>query len=141
MDGIIASDLWRQRLAAIMMGAFAGVALLLAAAGIYGVISHSMRQRTQEIGIRMALGAKPADLIGLALKEGMKPVLVGIGLGFVSAIALTRFLETLLYGVKARDASTFVLISAVLIAACVSAILIPAAKATRIDPLAALRQD
>ncbi len=82
MDGVISAVLWRQRLAAIMMGAFAAVALVLAASGIYGVIAHSMRQRTQEIGIRMALGAKPADLIAMALREGMRPVVTGLAIGF-----------------------------------------------------------
>ncbi|HEY3742601.1 MAG TPA: ABC transporter permease [Bryobacteraceae bacterium] len=141
MDRIIADELWRQRLAAILMGAFALVALLLAAAGIYGVISHSMRQRAQEIGIRMALGARTGDVIGLALWEGMKPVLSGMTLGLLGALMLTRFLATLLYGVEAHDTTAFAGAVVLLITVCAAANLIPAVRATRVDPVIALRQD
>jgi putative ABC transport system permease protein len=141
MERVISDQLWRQRLASILMAAFAGVAVLLAAVGIYGVISHSMRHRTQEIGIRMALGAESSDLIGLALREGMKPVLIGAVAGLIFALALTRFMQTLLYGVTAADPLTFAGIIAVLMAVCIAANLIPALKVTRVDPLEALRQE
>ena len=141
MERIISDELWRQRLVATLMGAFASVALLLAAAGIYGVISHSMRQRAQEIGIRMALGAKSGDLVQLALWEGMKPVWVGLALGTASALSLTRFLTTLLYGVGARDASTFVIIAGVLTGVAIAANLVPALRATQVDPVIALRHE
>jgi putative ABC transport system permease protein len=141
MERVISDELWRQRLAAILMGAFAGIAVLLAAVGIYGVISHSMRHRTQEIGIRMALGAKSSDLIGLALGEGMKPVLIGAVAGLIFALSLTRFMQTLLYGVTAADPLTFAGIVAVLMAVCIVANLIPALRVTRIDPVVALRQE
>jgi putative ABC transport system permease protein len=141
MDHVISDELWRQRLAAILMGAFAVVALVLAAAGIYGVISHSMKNRAQEIGVRMALGARSGDLVRMALWEGMKPVFFGVTAGLLGALSLTRFLETLLYGVEARDTATFAAIVALLVAVCVAANLIPAVGATRVDPVIALRQD
>ncbi|MGI9072937.1 MAG: ABC transporter permease [Bryobacteraceae bacterium] len=140
MERVISDELWRQRLAAILMEAFAGVAVLLAAVGIYGVISHSMRHRTHEIGIRMALGAQSSDLIGLTLREGMKPVLLGAVAGLMFALALTRFMQTLLYGVTA-DPLTFAGIIAVLMTVCIGANLIPALKVTRVDPVVALRQE
>jgi predicted permease len=141
MERVISDQLWRQRLASILMAAFAGVAVLLAAVGIYGVISHSMRHRTQEIGIRMALGAESSDLISLALREGMKPVLIGAVAGLIFALALTRFMQTLLYGVSAADPLTFAGIIAVLMTVCIAANLIPALKLTRVDPVEALRQE
>jgi predicted permease len=141
MERIVADELWRQRLAAILIGTFAGVALLLAAAGIYSVISYSMRQRTQEIGIRMALGADGRDLVRLVLWKGMKPVLLGVVAGLISALSLTRFLKTLLYGVTATDTATLAGVLIVLIAVCVFANLIPALRATRVDPLIALRHE
>jgi predicted permease len=141
MERVISDELWRQRLAAVLMGAFAGVAVLLAAVGIYGVISHSMRQRTQEIGIRMALGAEPSDLVALALREGMKPVFVGTVVGLCLALSLTRFMQTLLYGVTAADPLTFALILSALLTVCVLANLIPARRAARTDPLTALRNE
>jgi predicted permease len=139
MDRVIANELWRQRLATALMGAFAGVAVLLATVGIYGVISYSMRQRTQEIGIRMALGAESSDLVGLALREGMKPVLVGALTGLAAALSLTRFMQTLLYGVTAADPVSFAATVITLITVCVLANLIPALRAARVDPLVTLR--
>ncbi len=141
MDRIVADQLWRQRLATTLIGAFAAVALLLAAAGIYGVISHSMRQRTQEIGIRLALGADRGDLVRLALWEGMQPVLLGVAAGIVSALALTRFMRTLLYGVTDTDPATFIGVLVVLIGVCALANVMPALRAMRLDPLIALRQE
>jgi predicted permease len=141
MERVIADELWRQRLAAALMGAFAGLSVLLAMAGIYGVISHSMQGRTQEIGIRTALGAKPRDLVGMALSEGMKPAISGAAAGLLLALWLTRFLETLLFGVTAQDPLTFGAIVAGLLAICAAANLIPALRAARQDPLTALRQD
>jgi predicted permease len=141
MDRVVANELWRQRLATAVIGAFAGVAVLLAAVGIYGVISYSMRYRIREIAIRMALGAESSDLVGLALREGMKPVFVGTFAGLICALALTRYMMTLLYGVTAADPLTFACIVAALLAVCLSANLIPALRTTRVDPLVALRQD
>jgi predicted permease len=141
MERVISDELWRQRLAAILIGAFAGVAVLLAAVGIYGVISHSMRHRTQEIGVRMALGAESSDLVALVLREGMRPVLLGAVAGLVFALSLTRFLQTLLYGVTAADPLTFGGMVTGLIVVCALANLLPALRAARVDPLVALRHD
>jgi putative ABC transport system permease protein len=141
MERVIANELWRQRLATELIGAFAGVAVLLALIGIYGVVSYSMRQRTQEIGIRMALGAGSSDLIGLTLREGLRPVLIGALAGLGLAFSLTRFMQTLLYGVTAADPITFAVTVIALIAICVLANLLPALRATRVDPLLALRHD
>ena len=141
MERVIAKELWRQRLATALISAFAGIAVLLATAGIYGVISYSMRQRTQEIGIRMALGAESVDLIRLVLWEGMRPAAIGVLVGLALALSLTRFMQTLLYGVTAVDPVTFVATVAALVMVCVLANLLPALRTTRIDPLTALRQE
>ena len=141
MNHIIADKLWQQRLATSVMGGFATIALLLAAVGIYGVVSHSMRQRVSEIGVRMALGAKGIDVIRLALREGMRPVVFGVVGGALLALALSRFMSTLLYGVGAADPLTFLSIAVFLMLVCFSANLIPAVRATRIDPLSALRHE
>jgi len=141
MERVIANELWRQRLATTLIGSFAGIAVLLAAVGIYGVIAYSMRHRIREIGIRMALGANSADLVRLALHEGMKPILIGAFIGLIVALSLTRFMQTLLYGVEAADPITYVCILGLLLTVCVSANLIPALRTTRVDPLVALRHD
>lgn len=141
MEQVIADDLWRQRLATVLMAAFAGLAVLLAFAGIYGVISHSMRNRTQEIGIRMALGAGSVELLVMALRQGMKPVLIGALAGFAIALLLTQFLNSLLFGVSPADPTTFAGVSFALLSVCVIANLIPAARAVRMDALIALRHD
>jgi putative ABC transport system permease protein len=141
MEKVVADELWKQRLAAVLIGVFALVALVLAAAGIYGVISHSMKQRIQEIGIRMALGADRNALVRLVLWSGMRPVMWGIVTGFLCALLLTRFLQTLLFGVTATDPTTLAAVLAVLIGVCAVANLIPALKATRVDPLVALRHE
>ena len=141
MERIVADQLWRQRLAALLIGAFALVALLLAAAGIYGVISHAMRERTQEIGVRMALGANGGDLVRMVLWKGMQPVLLGMAAGLISALALTRFMQTLLYGVTGTDPGTISGVVIILLGVCVLANLLPALRATRVDPLIALRHE
>lgn len=141
MEQIVSDQIWRQRLAAILISAFAGVALLLAAAGIYAVISHSMRQRTQEIGIRMALGANARDVIRMVLWKGLQPVFLGAVVGLISALSLTRFMQTLLYGVSGTDPLTLMGVGLILIGVCVIANLVPALRAMRIDPLVALRHE
>jgi len=141
MEQVIADELWRQRLASILMESFASIAVLLAGVGIYGVISHSVRRRTQEIGIRMALGAGSRNLIGLVLREGMRPVALGALAGLSAALWLARFMQTLLYGVSPADPLTFVSIASTLLIVCLTANVVPAIRATRIDPLTALRHD
>jgi putative ABC transport system permease protein len=125
----------------VMLGIFAGVALVLAAVGIYGVMAFAVTQRTQEIGIRMALGARMADVLGLVVKHGMKLALIGIVLGLAGSWALTRFIEKLLVGVQPTDLLTFSLVSVGLLLAAFIACYLPARRATKVDPLVALRYE
>ena len=141
MEHIIADKLWRSRLSTLLLGMFAGIALILAAVGIYGVISYSVRRRTQELGIRMALGAKPGDVVRLALMEGMGPVLAGAAIGLAVALVATRFMKSLLYGVAATDPGTMVFVTLLLIGVAAMANYIPARRAALVDPLTALRHE
>jgi putative ABC transport system permease protein len=141
MDQVIAGKLWRSRLSTVLLGIFAGIALALAAIGIYGVISYSVRQRTQEIGIRMALGAQSGSVLRLALVESLKPVLAGMAAGLALAVALSRLMSTLLYGVSATDPYTFAAMTAVLLVSAILAAYVPARRAAKVDPLVALRYE
>jgi len=123
------------------MGACGVMALLLASLGIYGIISYSVTQRTHEIGVRMALGARAANVLSLIMRNGLVLVLAGIVIGVAGAFALTRFLTTLLFGVTPTDTVTFVLVSLVFFVIAMVASLIPALRATRVDPLVALRYE
>jgi ABC-type antimicrobial peptide transport system permease subunit len=113
----------------------------LAVVGLYAVVSYSVADRIHEMGLRLALGARPASLLGLVLGEGLRLVGLGIAIGVLAALMLTRFLETLLFGVRARDMTTFVLASAVLLAAGLLGCLAPARRAMRVDPAIALRTE
>jgi putative ABC transport system permease protein len=125
----------------LLLGIFAGVALVLAAVGLYGVMSYTVAQRTREIGLRMALGAQRGDVLRLVVGQGLRLVLVGVVVGLVASLILTRVMTSLLYGVSATDPATLVTISLVLIAVAVFASYIPARRATRVDPLIALRYE
>jgi putative ABC transport system permease protein len=125
----------------ILLAVFAGLALLLASIGIYGVISYSTSRRTREIGIRMALGAARQDVLRLVIAEGLVLTLVGLGIGLAGALALTRFLKSLLFGVPANDPATFAAVSVVLLCVGIAACLIPAMRAMRVDPMVALRYE
>ncbi|HKR12942.1 MAG TPA: ABC transporter permease [Pyrinomonadaceae bacterium] len=125
----------------LLFSGFALLALVLACVGIYGIVSYAVSQRTREIGIRMALGARAVDVLRLILKNGMMLVLAGIVIGVAGALALTRFLTTLLFGVTPTDTLTFVVVSLVLIGVALIACLIPARRATKVDPLEALRYE
>jgi len=139
MEDVIARSMAERRFALQILGFFAGVALLLAAIGIYGVMAYTFSQRRHEIGIRMALGAQPRDIFRMALSEGMTLVAVGLGSGFVGALILTRFLRSMLYAVSPSDPLTFVVLPALLAAVALLACFVPARRATQVDPLVALR--
>jgi putative ABC transport system permease protein len=141
MDQILAESIARQRFSMLVLAIFAAVALVLAGVGIYGVMSYSVAQRTHEIGIRMALGAQTGAVLKLAVGYGMKLVIVGIAIGLIAAFALTRVMSTLLFGVTATDPTTFTLISLLLIAVAVLASYVPARRATRVNPIIALRYE
>ena len=141
MNEVIADSLSRQRFSMILLNAFAAVALLLASIGLYGVISYLVGQRTHELGIRLALGAQRKDVLRLVLGHGMKMVFAGIGLGLIAAAGLTRLLAEMLYGVGATDPLTFTIIALLLTVVALLACYIPARRATRVDPLVALRHE
>jgi ABC-type antimicrobial peptide transport system permease subunit len=141
MDQLTSDSLAQQRFNMLLLASFAGLALLLAAIGIYSVLAYSVRRRVREIGIRMALGAQIGDVLRLIVVEGMKPTLIGLGIGLAGALALGHVLSSLLYGVNARDAATFASVSIVLTGVGLLASVIPAYRASRIEPVKTLRDE
>jgi len=141
MDEIISLSLATQRFAMVLLASFASLALLLASVGIYGVISYLVAQRTHEIGVRMALGARRWDVLRLILGRGGKLALIGAGVGLVTAFALTRLMAGMIYGIKASDPLTFVVVPVLLVLVALAACYIPARRATRVDPMVALRYE
>jgi putative ABC transport system permease protein len=130
-----------KRIMTMMMGVFAVIALLLAGIGLYAVMAYSVSQRTHEIGVRLALGAPRRNILRLILGQGLKLTLVGMMFGMAGALALTKIIAQLLYGVTAVDPPTFILVSLTLAGAALLACWLPARRATRVDPLIALRSD
>jgi putative ABC transport system permease protein len=137
----MAKYLEQRRFALELLGVFAGVAMLLASIGIYGVMAYTFSQRTNEIGIRIAMGAQRADILKIAVGDGAMIVIFGLAAGLVGSLALTRFLQTMLFDVKTTDPITFAGISALLAAVALTACFVPARRATRVDPLVALRHE
>jgi len=141
MDEVAAGSFAARRFNMLLLVIFAGLALVLASVGIYGVMSYAVTQRTQEIGIRMALGARAIDVLALIIRNGMSLILIGVVIGLAGSLALTRLLATMLFGVTPTDTLTFVTVSAVLIFVALLACYIPARRATKVDPLVALRYE
>jgi len=141
MNDVLSTSVSQQRLSMLLLSAFAGVALLLAMIGIYGVTAYYVTQRTQEIGIRIALGAQMRDVMKLVLASGMALALIGVAVGLAGALALTRLMTSLLFGVRPTDTATFLLVSVCLLATALLACYLPARRATKVDPLKALRYE
>jgi putative ABC transport system permease protein len=139
MNDVVSTSAASRRVPMLLLSAFAGVAMLLAMLGIYGVTSYYVTQRTHEIGVRMALGAQIVDVLKLVLSRAMLLALIGIAIGVAGAVAVTRYLTTLLFGVKPIDTVTFIAVAVVLAAVVFVACLVPARRAAKIDPLEALR--
>jgi putative ABC transport system permease protein len=141
MEGLIADSLWRPRLAAWLLGLFAALALLLAVAGLYGVLSYSVSQRTQELGLRLALGAGTWQVLRLVIGEGMRLVVLGLALGLIATLALKQIITSQLYGVKATDPVTFLGVVLLLAGVAFIACYVPARRAAKTDPMSALRHE
>jgi predicted permease len=141
MEQVISDSIADPRSRLVLLGIFASLALVLAAVGIYGVVSYSVSQRTHEMGIRMALGARRQDVLRLVIEQGFKFALLGVTIGIIGALGLTRFLSNFLYGVRATDPLTFAAVSLILSGVALVASYIPARRATKVDPLVALRYE
>jgi putative ABC transport system permease protein len=141
MDELVANSLTQQRFNMLLLGSFAGLALLLAAVGIYSVLSYSVKRSVREIGIRLALGARLGDVLRMVVFEGMKPTLLGVAIGAGGALALGRVLSNLIYQIKPTDPATFLVVTALLALIALLASIIPAYRATRVDPMVALRYE
>jgi len=141
MENLVANSISQPRFDMLLLGAFGGLALLLAAIGIYSVLSYGVKRRVQEIGIRLALGAGVRDVLRMVLVGGLKPTLLGVAVGMAGALALGRLLSSLLYSVKPTDPVTFLAVATLLLASALLASIIPAYRATKVDPLVALRYE
>ncbi|MGH7654036.1 MAG: FtsX-like permease family protein, partial [Gemmatimonadaceae bacterium] len=141
LDVLVGNSMGQRRLSTVLLGVFAGLALLLASIGIYGVMSYTVTQRTRELGVRVALGASRPSVLGMVMRQGMTITLIGVGIGLVGAFGLTRLIAAQLFDVKATDPATFVTVTMVLVAVAVAATLLPALRATRVDPITALREE
>jgi putative ABC transport system permease protein len=141
MDQLLDESIAQQQLAMALLGGFALLALMLAAMGIYGVMSYAVTQRTHEIGVRMAMGAQPSDVLRLVVGQGLTLALIGVAVGISAALAMTRLMASMLFGVSSTDPLTFISISLLLIAVAALACYVPARRAARVDPMVALRYE
>jgi predicted permease len=141
MEEVVASSLAQRRFTMLLLGVFAGLALLLAAVGIYSVLSYAVRRRVREIGIRMALGAQVRDVVGMIVSDGMRPAFIGVVIGFAGALALGRVLASVIYGISARDAVTLGGVSILLLTVALLASAVPAYRAAQIEPIRTLRDE
>jgi putative ABC transport system permease protein len=141
MDSAIEKSVAPQEFNLALVALFAVMAVFLAAVGVYGVLSYSISQRTREIGVRIALGAQPGRVLGMAVGEGMKLAILGTAIGMAFGLVLTRFMASMLFGVTAHDPLTFVAVAAVVVSVSFAACYIPARRAMRVDPIIALRYE
>jgi putative ABC transport system permease protein len=141
MEDVLAISVASRRFNMLLLGIFAALALVLAAVGIYGVMAYAVTQRTHEIGVRLALGAQRSDVVRMLLGQGLALALIGVATGLAGALVLTRLMSSLLFGVTATDAPTFAVVSILLAAVALLACYLPALRATRIEPVTALRYE
>ena len=141
MDKILADSISRQNFNMLLLSIFATSALLLAAIGIYGVVSYSVQQQTRDIGVRLALGADKSRILTMILRQGLLPAFIGVAAGLAGAFGFTRLMESLLYEVKSFDPTSFFGVAAILLMVALLAVLIPARRAVSLDPVAALRSE
>jgi putative ABC transport system permease protein len=141
LDDIVLDSTWQLRYSMLLLGGLAAISLLLAVIGVYGVLSYAVTDRTQEIGVRMALGATRPVVMRLVVRRGLRLVAMGVSIGLAAACALTRFLSALLFGISPLDPLTFALVALVLIASGVLACYVPALRASRVEPMTALRYE
>jgi ABC-type antimicrobial peptide transport system permease subunit len=141
MEELVEGSMGQRRLSTVLLGVFAGIALLLASIGIYGVMSYTVTQRTRELGVRVALGASRQSVLRLVLRQGMTLAVLGVAIGLGGAFGLTRLIAAQLFNVRPTDPATFAVVTAALTGVALVATLAPALRATRVDPIIALREE